>query len=131
MDGARGIYSVPPISQMTRNGWGTAAKWMGHGGEIDRAQRRNGRGTGNLLCPTHSAKNAKWTGHTRLGSGFGGDFRIDGGAELLLIPLWKEAAEIVDGVVGDSHLTQVITPDVGLDGATGEWFAGDLGDLAD
>jgi hypothetical protein len=50
--GRKKSHSLPPISQMTRNGWGTGnllcpthfandAKWMGHGGEMDGARRRN------------------------------------------------------------------------------------------
>ena len=53
-----------------------------------------------------------------------------GGAELFLILLGEEAAEVVDGIVGGGHLTQVELPDVGLDFSTGEGLAGDLDNFA-
>jgi hypothetical protein len=43
--------------------------------------------------------------------------------ELYLDGCWQETAEVIDGVLGGGHLTQVILPYVGFDGAPGEGLA--------
>src|ERR1035438_2909565 len=58
------------------------------------------------------------------------DLRRSFVAQSYLVTGAQEAAEIGDWIVGGRHLTQVIPPDVGLDGAPGELLARNLHDGA-